>query len=118
MLTYVYNLIITPLVLVVDLIYTIMSRLIGNVGLSIIAVSVVVSTLILPLYRRADAVQEAERNKQADMEHWVNHIKKTFKGDEQYMMLTTYYRQMDYHPLYSLRSSVSLLLQIPFFIAA
>ncbi len=118
MLTYVYNLIITPLVLVVELIYTIMSRLIGNVGLSIIAVSVVVSTLILPLYRRADAVQEAERNKQADMEHWVNHIKKTFKGDEQYMMLTTYYRQMDYHPLYSLRSSVSLLLQIPFFIAA
>ena len=118
MLTYLYNLIIMPLVLIVELIYTIMSRLIGNPGLAIIAMSVVVSTLILPLYRRADALQEEERDKQAQMEHWVSHIKRTFKGDEQYMMLTTYYRQMHYHPLYSLRSSISLLLQIPFFIAA
>ena len=118
MLTYLYNLIIAPLVLIVEVIFTVMSRMIGNMGFAIIAVSVVVSVLILPLYRRADAVQEAERDKQAAMEHWVSHIKKTFKGDEQYMMLTTYYRQMNYHPLYSLRSSISLLLQIPFFNAA
>ena len=37
--------------------------------LAIIAVSVVVSTLILPLYRKADAMQEAEREKQEQMEH-------------------------------------------------
>jgi hypothetical protein len=34
------------------------------------------------------------------------------------MMLQTYYRQNNYSPIFVLRSSVSLLLQIPFFIAA
>lgn len=34
------------------------------------------------------------------------------------MMLSTYYRQNHYHPLMALRSSFSLLIQIPFFIAA
>lgn len=33
-------------------------------------------------------------------------------------MLRTYYRQHHYHPLFALRSSVSLLIQVPFFIAA
>lgn len=34
------------------------------------------------------------------------------------MMLSTYYRQQHYHPVFTLRSSISLLIQVPFFIAA
>lgn len=34
------------------------------------------------------------------------------------MMLSTYYKQNNYHPLYVLRSSLSILIEIPFFIAA
>ena len=30
------------------------------------------------------------------MDHWVKHIKKSFKGNERFMMLQTYYRQNDY----------------------
>ena len=48
----------------------------------------------------------------------VTHIKKTFRGDEQMMILQTYYRQNHYKPTYVLRSAVSLFLEIPFFIAA
>ena len=33
-------------------------------------------------------------------------------------MLRTFYRQNDYHPVYALRGSLTLLLEIPFFIAA
>nr|MBP8969174.1 YidC/Oxa1 family membrane protein insertase [Lachnospiraceae bacterium] len=47
-----------------------------------------------------------------------SHIKKTFKGDEKVMMLQAYYRINDYKPVYALRGVSSLLLQIPFFIAA
>ncbi|MCL2186300.1 MAG: YidC/Oxa1 family membrane protein insertase, partial [Treponema sp.] len=45
-------------------------------------------------------------------------IKRAFKGDEQYMILKTFYRQNHYHPIYALRSSFGLLIQVPFFIAA
>ena len=113
-----YNLVITPIELLVEITYSIMYKVLGNCGLAIIAVSLVIQTLILPLYRRADVLQDEEREKQRAMSHWVNHIKKTFKGDEQFMMLSTYYRQQNYKSWYSLKSSFSILLQIPFFIAA
>ena len=118
MLSFLYNLIIAPLVLVIELLFMLLYKLLNNGGFAIIGVSLIVNFLILPLYRRADAVQEEERDKQAAMKPWVDHIKRTFKGDERYLILQTYYRQQNYHPMYALKSSVSLLLQIPFFIAA
>lgn len=109
---------IQPLVLVIEFIFTVMSRLFGNYGIAIIMVSVVINLLILPLYKRSDALQEQERKKQKEMEPWVKHIRKTFRGDERFMMLSTYYRQQNYQPVNAIRGSLSLLLQIPFFMAA
>ena len=63
-------------------------------------------------------MQEQERKKQKEMERWVKHIRKTFRGDERFMILSTYYRQQNYQPMNAIRGSLSLLLQIPFFIAA
>ena len=116
--TIIYNLFITPIEYIIEIVFALISRLLDDPGLAIIAISVVVSVLCLPLYKRADAIQDEERKKQDSMSHWVDHIKKNFKGDERYMMLTTYYRHQGYKPINSLKSSISLLLQIPFFIAA
>lgn len=113
-----YNVIVTPLIYLIELVYAVLNRFFVNPGFSIIGVSLAVNFLALPLYRRADLIQEEERDKQASMARWVDHIKAHFKGDEQYMMLSTYYRQQDYKPTQALRSSLSLLLQIPFFMAA
>lgn len=118
MLDALYNLFVMPIQILVEITYTIMRNLIHYKGAAIIGVSLVVQTLILPLYKRSDALQDEEREKQAKMEHWVSHIKKTFKGDEQFMMLSTYYRQQNYKTWYSLKSSLSILLQVPFFLAA
>lgn len=113
-----FNIFIQPLVLLIEFIFTVMSRIFGNYGIAIVMVSVVVNLLIFPLYKRSDALQEKERDTQRDMEKWVKHIKKTFKGDERFMMLSTYYRQKGYQPINALRGSLSLLLQVPFFMAA
>lgn len=118
MLDILYDIIVTPLVYIVELSFSILYRVLNNPGLALIGVSLVVNFLCLPLYRMADLAQEAERDKQKSMEKWVNHIKEHFKGDEQYMMLTTYYRQQNYKPASALNGSVSLLLQIPIFMAA
>jgi YidC/Oxa1 family membrane protein insertase len=113
-----YNIFIMPIELLVEITYSVMESILNNCGLAIIAVSLVIQTLILPLYKRADAIQDEERIRQEKMSHWVSHIKKTFKGDERFMMLSTYYRQQGYKSWYPLKSSVAILLQIPFFIAA
>lgn len=107
-----------PLQLVFEMIYMIANRVIENPGLSIIVLSLVMNFLVLPLYKRADAMQEEERDMEMRLRDGVAHIKKTFKGDERMMMLQTYYRQNDYKPTYVLKGAVSLFLEIPFFIAA
>lgn len=111
-------LLIEPLKLVFEIIYVLAYRYIGNPGLSIIALSLIMNFLVLPLYRRADAMQEEARDTEKRLHKGVSHIKKAFSGDEQMMILQTYYRQNNYKPTDALHGSVSLLLEIPFFIAA
>lgn len=117
-----YNIIISPIELILEIIFELMFRIVGhgktNQGLAVIGVSLAVSLLTLPLYYRADAVQQKARDIQQKMSRWINHIRKTFKGDERFMMLRTYYRINNYSPLSALNGSISLLLEIPFFIAA
>ncbi len=107
-----------PLKLIFEIIYKIANDLIGHPGFAIIFLSLVMNILVLPLYRRADAMQEASRDIEAKLARGVAHIKKTFSGDERMMILQTYYRQNDYKPTNALNGSVSLLLEIPFFMAA
>ena len=89
-----------------------------HIGLSIIILSLGINLITLPIYNVAEKWQEMERIIQKRMKPKVKDIKAVFKGDEQYMILSAYYRQNNYHPLYALRSLFALFIQIPFFIAA
>jgi len=113
-----YRLIIDPLKLVFEFIFVEANLVLNNPGLAIIFLSLAMNILVLPLYRRADKMQEEVKNQEKSLEPWVSHIKKTFSGDEKMMMLSTYYRQREYKPIYALKGSLSLFLEIPFFIAA
>ena len=113
-----YTLLIGPLELFFEVLYSLVNRVLDDPGLSIIFLSLAMNFLVLPLYKRADALQEEERVMDAKLKPWVTHIKKTFKGDERFMILQTYYRQNNYKTTDPLKGSVSLLLEIPFFMAA
>ena len=113
-----YTILIGPIQLVFETIFTIANRFTGNPGIAIIALSLIMNFLVLPLYRRADIMQEEARDIDLKLQKGVAHIKKNFTGDERMMVLQTYYRQNNYKPTDALNGSVSLLLEIPFFIAA
>lgn len=117
-LSVIYSLLITPIKLLFELFFYYAYRFTGSPGLSIVVISLIVNFLILPFYKRADEIQAEERSIQAKMASRIKRIKKAFKGDERFLMLQEYYRINHYKPIYALKSSVSLLLQIPFFIAA
>ncbi|MBR1471136.1 MAG: YidC/Oxa1 family membrane protein insertase [Lachnospiraceae bacterium] len=118
MLVFLYNVVVRPVEYLIEFIFTVMYSLLGHEGVTLIGMSLAVSTLVLPLYARAEAIQEEERKRQKAMEHWISHIRQTFRGDERYMMQTAYYTESGYKPLYALKGTLSLLLQIPFFMAA
>mgnify|MGYP003303304051 CR=1 FL=1 len=112
------TLVIGPLKLLFEIIFQLSNLVIQHPGLSIISLSLIMNILVLPLYKRADDMQEEARNIEKKLHDGVAHIKKTFSGDERMMILQAYYRQNNYKPTDALKGSVSLLLQIPFFMAA
>jgi YidC/Oxa1 family membrane protein insertase len=104
--------------MIIEVFYNLIFVIFENSGVSIIFVSVAVTVLSLPLYIVAEKWQQVEREITKKLKPKVDKIRKCFKGDEQYFVLSTYYRQNHYHPVYALRNSFGVLIQIPFFIAA
>ena len=119
MLNFLYTIFIYPVYMFVEFILFIANNITqDHIGLSIIILSLGINLITLPIYNVAEKWQEMERGIQKRMKPKVKDIKAVFKGDEQYMILSAYYRQNNYHPLYALRSLFALFIQIPFFIAA
>ena len=115
----IYQFLFGPLELFFEVVYGVAFHIVdGNAGAAVIPLSLCLNFLLLPLYNRADAIQKAEREREQLMAPGVDHINSVFKGDERYMMLQAYYRLHSYKPVYALRSSLPLLLEIPFFVAA
>ena len=107
-----------PLKMIFEIIFSIAYKMLYNPGKAVVVLSLAMNILVLPLYKRADAIQIEARDTENKLKDVVAHIKKTFSGDERMMILQTYYRQNNYSPLSILSGSVSLLLEIPFFMAA
>ena len=111
-----YDIFIKPIEYLIEVVFTSMYGFFGNVGLAVIAVSILVSTLVLPLYNKAERVQKKERQLQKKMAPRISHIRKAFSGDERMMILSAYYTEMKYSQLSSIKGMAPLLLRIPFFL--
>jgi membrane protein insertase Oxa1/YidC/SpoIIIJ len=113
-----YTIIIYPITQILEFVFYFSNKLFRETGISVVCVSAAISILCLPLYTVAEHWQQIERGKQNSLKRKRDRINAAFSGDERYMILSTYYRQRHYHPVYAMRSTFGLLIQIPFFIAA
>ena len=93
-----YQLFISPITLLLEVVFALFFSVLNSCGAAIFPLSLVVNLLLLPFYNRADSIQDEERRRQEKMAPFVEHIKKTFKGDERYMMLQSFYRENGYKP--------------------
>ena len=116
--TFLYNLFIFPIIQIIELCFVFVYRIFHNYGVALFGVSIAVSVFTLPFYYAAEKYQQKERDLQNRMKPKLNKIRAVLKGDEQYMIISTYYRQNHYHPVFAMRTTFGLLIQIPFFIAA
>jgi YidC/Oxa1 family membrane protein insertase len=116
--TLLYTIIISPIIQIIEIAYVFFNKVFSDPSIAVIGVSFAVTLLCLPLYAVAEKWQHRERETIKKMKPKIDKIKSVFQGDEQYMILSTLYRQNHYHPVYALRNSFGILIQIPFFIAA
>jgi membrane protein insertase Oxa1/YidC/SpoIIIJ len=115
---FLYTLIIFPLEESIELSWLFVYKIFRDPAIAVLGVNAAVSVCTLPLYFIAEKHQQSERAIQKRLKPEIDNIKAVFSGDERYMILSTYYRQNHYHPVYALRSSFGLLIQLPIFIAA
>lgn len=117
---FLYTLIILPIETVIGYIYCFIRVFFSNCGvmIAIAGLSLAVSFIVLPLYNIADRQKLKGRDIQRKLAYRASMIKRAFRGDERFMILSEYYRLNHYHPVYALRGTVPTMIQIPFFIAA
>ena len=113
-----FTVFIWPIYFILETLFVLFVRIFASPGYAIIFLSVVVSTLCIPLFKIAERWQKEDRQLQEQMKPKLDNIRSAYKGDKRQMIINTYYRQMGYSPVSMLKSSMGLLLQVPFFIAA
>lgn len=91
---------------------------IGNIGASIVLLSLAVKILMWPLTKYADSLQASVNRTQALLQPRLDEIKRNFKGEEAHNRTLAVYKEHGVNPLYTLKSLVGFLIQIPIFIAA
>ena len=93
-------------------------ELIPSWGLAIMALSLVVHVLMLPLSRLADRFQQQVNRTEARLAPKLREIRQSFSGEEQAERTLALYRTEGVHPLYSLKSLLGVAVVIPIFIGA
>lgn len=112
------QLITSPFTKFIEIIFTYLLNFVGNHGLALILLSLVVNIILLPFYNFAEKIEKKEKDVQARMKPKLDEFKSIYKGYELHLYTNNVYRLNNYHPAYSLRGLVSLLIQIPFFMGA
>jgi len=97
---------------------TTIDGLIGNIGWSIVLLSLAVKILMLPLTKYADSLQGSVNRTQALLQPRLAEIKRHYKGEEAHNRTLAVYKEYGVNPLYTMKSLVGFLIQIPIFIAA
>lgn len=113
-----FRIIIEPIKCILDIVFSTAYCATNNIIFSLITLSVFVTIITLPIYNRAEYYRNEELRKRKDVEVWADRIKKSFRGKEQRYILAAFYKEKGYTPYHGLGASLSLLIQIPFFIAA
>jgi YidC/Oxa1 family membrane protein insertase len=90
----------------------------GDFGLAIVLLSMVVRVLTNPIAKLATRSEERSRAVQVAMAPELARIKSSSRGREQFEQIEALYERHGYHPIHSVKALLPLFLQVPFLLAA
>ena len=98
--------------------YELLQIFIPNRGTALFALSAVTVLLMVPLEKAVRAVVAREQLLESVLAPQIKAIKATSKGLEQHAALKRLYYRYRYSPLYSVRATFGVLVQLPFLLGA
>lgn len=113
-----FDIVLSPFIFIIKQVFLFSYSITNDYGISIVLLSFAVSLLLLPIFILIEKAKKKDDAIKLKMKPRLDEIKRCYKGQERYYYLKTLNRQFHYNPIKSLIPVLSLLLQIPFFIAA
>lgn len=107
-----------PIIMVYKVLYLFAYDITSNYGSALVLLSLFIFIVLFPFNSKMRQIQNEEREVQSVLLPQLEIIKKQYHGKEQYEKIKRLYHRYSYHPIYALRSTAGIILQIPFFIAA
>jgi len=113
-----YNYTILPLEEFLSILLSLLHGVTGSYLSALILLSIVVRIITTPLEKIAEKSVIKEHDINSVLSPQIAQIKMKFKGKERHDAIKRLYKRYGYHPVYAVRSMFSLLVQLPFFLAA
>jgi len=107
-----------PFIYIIEQIFLLSYQLTGNYGTAVILLSFAISLLLLPVFIFIERAKKKDDAVKLKIKPLIDEIKRVYKGQERYYYIRTINRQHKYSSARALIPILTLLLQIPFFIAA
>lgn len=114
----IFDILVFPIIIFLQTIFESINIVTSNYLVSIILLSFLVNIFLFPFSLWAQKLQNKEKVISSKLKAYIVEFKSVYKGSELNAVTSTLFRQHNYHPIYSLRSILGLLVQVPFFIAA
>ncbi|HYQ56416.1 MAG TPA: YidC/Oxa1 family membrane protein insertase, partial [Draconibacterium sp.] len=108
----------SPFIFLVRTIFEAGYNLTGSYGIAILLLSFAISLLLLPIFIYIEKTKKHDNAIKKRMQPLIDEIKQVYTGQERFYYLKTLNRQFGYSQFKALIPILSLLVQIPFFIAA
>jgi len=107
-----------PIIWVMSWLLEAFNSVLGSYGLSIIALSLLMTIFTYPITRYGAKIEKRFNDKTETMAPFLAEIKTKYKGEQQFRKIERLYEEYNYHPIKSLASASGFLIQFPFLLAA
>ncbi len=111
-------LVVAPLSLLYEGLFDLVQIFVSDLGLALLTLSLMTAFLMIPIEKAVRRSVDKEKLLKEVMLPQLTEIKSKFKGKERNDAIKDLYYRYRYNPLYSIRSSLSILVQIPFLLGA
>ncbi|MFK5857522.1 MAG: membrane protein insertase YidC [Bacteroidota bacterium] len=114
----IFEIIMSPFLYFIEQVFLFGYDISNDYGFSIVFLSFMVSLFLLPIFILIEKAKKKDDAVKAKMKPLIDEIKRCYKGQERFYYIKTINRQHNYSSVRALIPILSLLLQIPFFLAA
>ena len=111
------EMILFPLIYVLESVLMVLQSLTGSYGVSIILLSVFVAIFTYPLAIHALKMEIKDNQLHQMMAPRIQYAKANFKGETRFIEIEKIYKEHKYHPIHSVKSAASFILQLPFLLS-